>query len=146
MKMENKRDLVDVLQEAKVFYLATADAEPEGKPHVRPFGAVVRYDGKTWFCTGKWKNVYAQIMANANIEISATIEGERGPEIVRASGYAVFEDNQGAKDAMFESMPELKKMYADKLDQFMVFYLIGQPARVYSMDGTVREEVEVIKS
>ena len=32
-----KRDLVDVLHDAKVFYLATADAEPEGKPHVRPF-------------------------------------------------------------------------------------------------------------
>ena len=141
-----KRDLVDVLHEAKVFYLATADAEPEGKPHVRPFGAVVRYDGKTWFCTGKWKNVYAQIMANANIEISATIEGERGPEIVRASGYAVFEDNQGAKDAMFESMPELKRMYADKLDQFMVFYLVGKPAKIYSMDGRVKEEVEVIHS
>ena len=140
-----KRDLVDVLQEAKVFYLATADAEPEGKPHVRPFGAVVRYDGKTWFCTGKWKNVYAQIMANASIEISATIEGEGGLEIVRASGYAVFEDNQGAKDAMFERMPELMKMYADKMDQFMVFYLIGQPAKIYSMDGNVREEVEVIK-
>lgn len=144
--MENKRNLVDVLHEAKVFYLATADAEPEGKPHVRPFGAVVRYDGKTWFCTGKWKNVYAQMMANASIEISATIDGEQGPEIVRASGYAVFEDNQGAKDAMFEHMPELKKMYSDKMDQFMVFYLNGQPAKIYNMDGTVKEEVEVIKS
>ena len=51
--MGAKRDLVDVLHEAKGFYLATADAEPEVKPHVQPFGAIVRYDGKTWFCTGK---------------------------------------------------------------------------------------------
>ena len=72
--MGAKRDLVDVLHEAKVFYLATANAEPEGKPHVRPFDAVVRYDGKAWFCTGKWKDVYAHMQANASIEISSTID------------------------------------------------------------------------
>lgn len=81
--MGAKRDLVDVLHEAKVFYLATADAEPEGKPHVRQFGAVVRYDSKTWFCTGKWKDVYAQMQANASIEISSTIEGEDGIKTIR---------------------------------------------------------------
>lgn len=144
--MGAKRDLVDVLHEAKVFYLATADAEPEGKPHVRPFDAVVRYDGKAWFCTGKWKDVYAQMQANASIEISSTIEGEDGIKTIRASGYVVFEDNQEVKDAMFELMPELQNMYADKMDQFMVFYLVGKPAKIYSMDGRVKEEVEVIHS
>lgn len=47
---------------------------------------------------------------------------------------------------MFELMPELQNMYADKMDQFMVFYLVGKPAKIYSMDGRVKEEVEVIHS
>ena len=37
--MKNSKDLAMTLNVAKVFYLATADAD--GTPHVRPFGAVV---------------------------------------------------------------------------------------------------------
>ena len=140
-EMDMKRDLVDVLHEARVFYLATANKE--GKPSVRPFGAAVRFDDKVWLCTGKWKNVYKQLEENASIEISATLEGDKGPEILRVKGVAVIEDNQGAKDAMFAAMPVLKDMYADKLNQFAVFYLMCE-AKIYRMDGTVKEELKVV--
>jgi len=92
--MDKKRDLVDVLHEAKVFYLATANKE--GKPSVRPFGAAVRYNGKAWICTGKWKNVYRQLQDNASIEIAATLESNNGPEFLRVKGVAVEDYNQGA--------------------------------------------------
>lgn len=140
--MEKKRDLVDVLHEAKVFYLATANKE--GKPSVRPFGAAVRYNGKVWLCTGKWKNVYKELQDNASIEIAATLEGENGPEILRVKGVAVEDDNQGAKDAMMEALPMLKDLYAGKMDQFAVFYLMAA-AKIYAMDGaTVKEELIVV--
>ena len=56
--MENRKDLATILNQAQVFYLATADED--GTPHVRPFGAVARYEGHTWFCTGKGKAVYSK--------------------------------------------------------------------------------------
>ena len=56
--LENRKDLATILNQAQVFYLATADED--GTPHVRPFGAVARYEGHTWFCTGKGKAVYSK--------------------------------------------------------------------------------------
>ena len=141
--MDKKRDLVEVLHEAKVFYIATVNKE--GKPSVRPFGAAVRYDGKVWICTGKWKNVYKQLKDNASIEIAATLMRENGPEILRYKGVALFEENQGAKEAMMEALPMLKDLYAGKEDQFAVFYLMGE-AKIYAMDGvTVKEELMVVE-
>ena len=141
--MDKKRDLVEVLHEAKVFYIATVNKE--GKPSVRPFGAAVRYDGKVWICTGKWKNVYKQLMDNSSIEIAATLMGESGPEFLRVVGVAVEEDNQGAKDAMFTALPMLKDLYADKMEQFAVLYLMAT-AKIYAMDGvTVKEELMVLE-
>ena len=52
------KDVVDVLHANKVFFLAT---EGDGAPHVRPFGAVVRHDGRVWFCTHDQKNVCREL-------------------------------------------------------------------------------------
>lgn len=46
---------------------------------------------------------------------------------------------------MFEALPMLKDLYADKMDQFAVFYLMAE-AKVYAMDGTtVKEELKVVE-
>ncbi len=139
--MNNMRDVVDALHKAQVFYLATVDGD--GKPHVRPFGAVVRYDNRVWFCTGNQKPVYKQIKDNGSVEISATLMDKGAPEILRISGKAVIEDNQGAKDAMFEAMPQLKQMYAEKMEQFAVFYLDAGAAKIYAMTGEETETLQV---
>ena len=131
------KDLVDVLHEFKVFYLAT---ESGGKPHVRPFGAVVRYDGRVWFCSHDAKNVCRQMKTNPQIEIAAT-----GPDAVwvRVTGKAVFEDNPGAKNAMFALMPQLRDMYAAQMDHFVVFYLQDATAVLCKIDGTKIEDLQV---
>ena len=70
---------------------------------------------------------------------------ENGPEILRYKGVALFEENQGAKEAMMEALPMLKDLYAGKEDQFAVFYLMGE-AKIYAMDGvTVKEELMVVE-
>lgn len=38
-----------------------------------------------------------------------------------------------AKDAIFMALPMLKELYADKMEQFEVFYLMAT-AKVYAMD------------
>ena len=41
--------ITEELKKIGVFYVATADAE--GNPHVRPFGAVAEFEGKTYIIT-----------------------------------------------------------------------------------------------
>ncbi len=133
------KDLVEVLQKGRVFFLATEGA---GAPHVRPFGAVVRHDGRVWFCTNDKKAVAKQIRENARVEIAA-MTGEEGGQWVRVCGTAVFEENQGAKDAMFAFMPALKDIYANEMDHFKVFYLKDAAAKLCQMDGTPAEDLAV---
>ena len=131
------KDLVDVLHEFKVFYLATEDG---GVPHVRPFGAVVRYDGRVWFCSHDGKKVCQQLRKNPRVEIAAT-----GPEAnwVRVTGQIAFEDNQGAKDAIFALLPQLKAAYAKQMEHFVVFCLQDAQAALYKIDGTKIEDLAV---
>lgn len=138
--MKNSKDLAMTLNVAKVFYLATADAD--GTPHVRPFGAVVRYEGHTWFCTGKGKAVHEQLQKNDKVEIAAFMPGMDAPCWVRAKGHVVLEDNEGAKQAMFAAFPQVKEMYADKKDQFVVFYFVGE-ANLHDLGGNVIESLTV---
>ncbi len=45
--------IVEQLKKNRVFYIATADSE--GRPHVRPFGAVAEIYGKPYICTNNTK-------------------------------------------------------------------------------------------
>ena len=133
------KDIVEALQASKVFFLATAG---EGMPHVRPFGAVVRHDGRVWFCTHDAKAVAQQLRANPKVEIAAMTQAAE-PQWLRVSGTAVFEENQGAKDAMFALMPSLKEMYANQMEHFKVFCLKDGAAKLCRLDGSTVEELAV---
>jgi len=133
------RDVVEVLQEHKVFYLATSE---NNVPHVRPFGAVAAYDGRVWFCTSDQKAVCEQIRKNPQVEIASTGFGAE-VKWLRLTGKAVIEDNAGAKAAIFKVMPQLKVMYAGKMDHFTVFYLAEAKAVLSSTDGSKAEELTI---
>ena len=49
-------------------YLATAGRD--GKAKCRPFMFSGELDGKLWFCTTNTKDVYKDMKANPNIEVS----------------------------------------------------------------------------
>ena len=130
--------LVDILHENKVFYVATADAEG---PHVRPFGAVVEFEGKVWFCSHDAKAVVVQLKGNPQVEM---VSLGAPPEMkwVRLAGKAVFEDNAGAKEAMLNHMPLLRQLYAGQMEHFVVFYLEDVKATLRNFDGSLAEELE----
>ncbi len=129
--------LIELLQANKVFYVATVDAEG---PHVRPFGAVVEYEGKAWFCSHDQKAVVAQLKGDSRLEI---VSLGAPPEMswVRLNGKAVFEDNAGAKAAMLKHMPILEKLYEGQMEHFVVFYLEDVKATLRNFDGSVAEEL-----
>ena len=138
--VEERKDLADLLNYAKVFYLATADED--GTPHVRPFGAVVRHDGGIWFCTGKGKAVHEQLVKNAKVELVAMVPNLGGPYWVRAKGTVALEDNAGAREAMLEFHPNLREMYADKMDKLLMLHFVCE-ANLHDIGGQMVEALKV---
>jgi uncharacterized pyridoxamine 5'-phosphate oxidase family protein len=126
----NVSKIVDLLHAAGAFYVATDDGD---QPRVRPFGAVMTFEGKTYFCMNNKKNVFKQLQQNPKTEICAILPDKRR---VRVAGALVRDDNDAARAAMLEEVPNLKNMYHVGDGLFEVFYLDHATATVYAMDGT----------
>jgi uncharacterized pyridoxamine 5'-phosphate oxidase family protein len=127
--MENiMNKLYDLLKECKVFFIATVS---DGKPAIRPFGAVTQHDGKVYICTNNKKNVYKQIRANPAIAISAlTPDGGW----FRVYATAILDVTDAAIDTMLNENPTLKGMYLGNPD-FVTLYLKDATVEVDDVDN-----------
>jgi uncharacterized pyridoxamine 5'-phosphate oxidase family protein len=121
--------IVDVLKQAGVFYIGTME---DDQPRVRPFGAVIEYEGKIYFCTGNRKDVFNQLMRNPKTEICGSLPDGRW---VRVAGTLARDDNDAVRAAMLEAVPMLKKMYSVGDGLFEVLRLDNAVATLYSMRG-----------
>ena len=99
------KKVVEFLQANPVQYLATVGTD--GKAKCRPFMFAGEMDGKLWFCTNNQKEVYKDMQANPEIEISVS-----SPDYawIRLHGKAVFENNMAAKE-MCIANPIVKSQY-----------------------------------
>ena len=113
--MEKIEKVCQFLDEAKVYYLATADAD---QPRVRPFGTVLVYEGKLYIQTGKIKAVSKQLAVNPKAEICAFAGGKW----LRVAGELVNDDRLEPKKAMLDKYPELKGMYSAEDENTQVLY------------------------
>ena len=113
--MSNIERVCQFLDEAKTYYLATAEGD---QPRVRPFGTALIFEGKLYIQTGKVKNVSRQLAANPKAEICAFQNGQW----VRIAGELVNDDRREPKEAMLEKMPSLKAMYSADDDNTQVLY------------------------
>ncbi|WP_394273070.1 pyridoxamine 5'-phosphate oxidase family protein [Butyricicoccus sp.] len=112
------KQVVAFLQENPVQYLATVGRD--GGAKVRPFMFAGEMDGKLWFCTNNTKDVYKDMQANPNIEISVSSPSYAW---IRLHGKAVFENNRAAKE-MCLGNPIVKSQYQTADNPiFEVFYL-----------------------
>ncbi|MCR4924254.1 MAG: pyridoxamine 5'-phosphate oxidase family protein [Lachnospiraceae bacterium] len=108
----------DYLNEAGVFFLATADKD---QPKCRPLGAHIEMDGKVIFGVGDFKNVYKQLLTNPKCEIVST---KQDGHWMRYTGKAVFERDEKYAEAMLDAMPNLKDIYNEKTGKkLMCFHL-----------------------
>ena len=110
--------VVEFLQANPVQYLATVGRD--GKAKCRPFMFALEQDGKLWFCTNNQKDVYKDMQANPEIEVSVS-----SPEYawLRLHGRAVFEDNHTVKEACMAN-PIVKGQYQTADNPiFEVFYI-----------------------
>ena len=97
-------EVCEFLKKCGVYYLATLDGN---QPRVRPFGTVNIFEDKLYIQTGKSKDVFKQIMANPNVEVSGFVDGVW----IRLSGKLIHDDRREARKSMLDAYPNLRVMY-----------------------------------
>ncbi|MDR3235856.1 MAG: pyridoxamine 5'-phosphate oxidase family protein, partial [Prevotellaceae bacterium] len=107
-------EVLDFLKTNRVFFLATLDGD---QPRVRPFGIMIDLNGKLSFCTSREKDVFKQMDAHKKVEIcSVSSDGA----VLRLTGNVSFSNSREGQTKMFETRPELAKLYAGKEDKFVI--------------------------
>ncbi len=107
----------DFLNEAGVFFLATADGS---QPKLRPLGAHLEADGKVIFGVGDFKDVYKQMKKNPLVEIAAC---KPDGHWLRYTGKAVFESDYKYAEQMIEEL-KLGQIYNETTgNKLMTFHL-----------------------
>ncbi len=133
--MEGVEKVIQFLDEAKTYYLATAEGD---QPRVRPFGTALLWEGKIYIQTGKVKAVSKQLAANPKAEICAFKDGTW----LRLSGELVNDDDREVKVAMLEKMPMLKGMYSADDDNMQMLYFRNATA-VFSSFTSAPETIQL---
>lgn len=129
------KEIYDYLKKNPTFFLATVEGD---QPRVRPFGVVADFEGKLYISTNKQKKVFAQMLANPKIELSAM--GTDGTWL-RVEATAVHDDRDEARAQMLAENASLKSMYAADDGKMAVLYLKDATATIYSFKG----EPKVVK-
>lgn len=125
-------EVLQFLTENPTFYLATVEGTT---PKVRPFGFVMNYQDKLYFCTSNKKNVYKQLTQNPYFEVSAT---SKSHEWIRLKGKAVFHSTKETKQAALTAAPFLSNMYSVDDPSFELFYIEEAEANFFNMKGVAK--------
>lgn len=123
-------EVVKFLTENPVQFLATVGRD--GKAKCRPFMFCFEQDGKLWFCTNNTKDVYKDIQANPNVEVSVSSPAFAW---IRLNGKAVFENNMAVKEGCMKN-PIVQGQYQTAGNPiFEVFYIEGAKAVIADFSG-----------
>ena len=132
--MEGIEKVVQFLDEAQTYYLATVEGD---QPRVRPFGTALLWEGRLYIQTGKVTSVSKQLAANPKAEICAF----HGGKWLRVAGELVNDDTREVKAAMLEKMPMLKGMY-DPDDGNMQMLYFKNAIAVFSSFTSAPETIQ----
>jgi len=124
----------EFLRECGVFFVATVN---DRAPAVRPFGAVMEYDGELYISTANTKNVYAQMKANSYIQIVAHKAGTR--DWIRIDGNAVEVHDSDIKQRMLKECPVLVKHFGTADCEIFALF------RVSEIVGELRTGGEMVR-
>ena len=127
--------VVTFLTENPVQYLATVGRD--GKAKCRPFMFAGEMDSKLWFCTNNQKDVYRDMLANPNVEVTVSSPAYAW---IRLGGKAVFENNMAAKEMCIQN-PIVKGQYQTAENPILtVFYLADAHAVIADFSGNPPRE------
>lgn len=122
----------DLLKEYGVFYVATVN---NGLPAVRPFGAVMEYNGELYLATANFKDVYKQLKAEKNVQLAATKAASM--DWLRITGRAEEVHELAIKEKMLEACPVLVDLFKSADNEvFAVFCIKDMHAVAYTAAGS----------
>lgn len=121
--MKNVEKINQFLNDAKVFYLLTADGE---QPKGRPFGFHLLDGDKIYFGTATVKKCYQQLTQNPHVEILAL----SGQEFLRYDGIAKTVKDDALTDKVRKAIPQIMEMYDQNGLEMGLFYLENGTAEI----------------
>jgi len=131
--MESINKVFDFLQNAGTFYLATVEGD---QPRVRPYGAILFFEGKIYIMAFGKTNATRQIANNQKAEICA-FKGQT----LRIECRLVEDNRPEVQKALIEKMPVLKPALGENGENGVMYYLADATATFFKM----MEPVETIK-
>lgn len=113
-----------ILSETPMCFIATADGS---QPRVRAFQYQFEQGGKLWFCTARDKKVFAQLQANAAVEICAV---KQDMTWLRLTCKVTLADDRAVKERILESRPLIKGIYGNADNPLFTTFCIEHGAYV----------------
>ncbi len=123
--MKAIQKVYEFLNDAKTFYLATVEGD---QPRVRPYGALLFYEGKIYIMAFGKTNATRQIAANTKAEICA-FKGKT----LRIECRLVEDNRPEVGRALIASMPVLKPVLGENGENGVMYYLKDATATFYKM-------------
>jgi len=131
--MEGVKKVYDFLEDAKTFYLATVEGD---QPRVRPYGAMLYFEGKIYIMAFGKTNATRQIAANQKAEI-CVFKGKT----LRIECKLVEDNRPEVGKALVEKMPVLKPALGENGENGVMYYLSDATATFFKMmelDETIK--------
>lgn len=123
--MENVKKVYNFLEKAGTFYLATVE---DGQPRVRPYGAMLFFEGKIYIMAFGKTNATRQIAANPKAEICA-FKGQT----LRIACELVEDNRPEVGKALVDRMPVLKAALGENGENGVMYYLKNAKADFFKM-------------
>jgi uncharacterized pyridoxamine 5'-phosphate oxidase family protein len=127
-------DVIAVLRASHAFHIATVDVD--GHPRSRPFNAVLEYEGHLVFGTATPKKVYAELLNNPYVAISA-FDAEKFTWI-RIHGQVKWLEDIEVKKKVFEVQPHLRSVYQTAENPIMKMFYVEGRVDIYVGPGSMR--------
>lgn len=103
----NAQDCLNKLRELRDVTFSTVSAD--GKPVARIIDVMLVEEGKLYFCTGRGKDFYAQLIASGDVAITGLT---RDYKMIRLNGKAKkLSDQKLWIDRIFETNPSMNSVY-----------------------------------
>ena len=123
--MEQIQKVYEFLQKAGTFYLATVEND---QPRVRPYGALLLFEGKIYIMAFGQTNATRQIAQNQKAEICA-FKGKT----LRIACELVEDNRPEVGKALVDKMPVLKPALGEHGENGVMYYLKNAKADFYKM-------------
>ena len=130
--MADIKKVYDFLEDAGTFYLATVEGD---QPRVRPYGAMLYYDGKIYIMAFGKTNATRQIADNEKAELCAF----KGLTL-RIECRLVEDSRPEVGRALVDKMPALKPALGENGENGVMYYLKDATATFFKL----MEPVETI--